>query len=46
MNITDLRALSRVFGDEMETGVGQVVHISAVRVAFHGEQVHGIRVTP
>lgn len=46
LNITDLRPLSRVFGDEMQTGVGQAVHISAACVAFHGEQVRGIRVTP
>lgn len=45
-NVTNLRALSRAFGDEMETWVGQTVHISSVWVTFHGEQVRGIRVTP
>jgi hypothetical protein len=45
-NITNLRTLSRAFGDEMEQWVGQTVHINAVWVAFHGEQVRGTRVMP
>jgi hypothetical protein len=46
LNNTNLRALSRVLGDEMEPWVGQTVRISTVWVAFRGEQVRGIRVTP
>jgi hypothetical protein len=46
LNVTNLRTLSRAFGDEMESWVGQTVCISAVWVAFHGEQVRGIRVMP
>jgi len=46
LNTTNLRTLSRAFGDEMETWVGQTVHISAIWVAFRDEQVRGIRVTP
>jgi hypothetical protein len=46
LNATNLRALSRAFGDEMEAWVGQTVCISTVWVAFHGEQVRGIRVMP
>jgi hypothetical protein len=46
LNNTNLRALSRVLGDEMEPWVGQTVCISAIWVAFRGEQVRGIRVTP
>jgi hypothetical protein len=46
LNTTNLRTLSRAFGDEMEAWVGQTVCISTVWVAFHGEQVRGIRVMP
>src|SRR5215469_2678507 len=46
LNNTNLRALSRMLGDEMEPWVGQTVRISAIWVAFRGEQVRGIRVMP
>jgi hypothetical protein len=46
LNNTNLRALSRVLGDEMEPWVGQTIRISTVWVAYRGEQVRGIRVTP
>lgn len=46
LNITNLRRLARAYGDEMESWVGQTVAISAVWVAFHGEQVRGTRVMP
>jgi hypothetical protein len=46
LNTTNLRILSRAFGDEMEAWVGRTVCISTVWVSFHSEQVRGIRVMP
>ena len=46
LNATNLRALARSFGDDMEAWVGRPIRIHSIWVSYRGEQVRGIRVTP
>jgi hypothetical protein len=46
LNKTNLAALARVYGDEMESWVGQPIRIQSVWTAYRGDRVRGISVTP
>lgn len=46
LNATNLRALARSFGDEMEAWVGRPIRVHSTWVSYRGEQVRGVRVTP
>jgi hypothetical protein len=46
LNVTNLRALARGFGDDMEAWVGRPIRINSIWVSYQGEQVRGTRVTP
>jgi hypothetical protein len=46
LNRTNIRALAKYFGDDMETWVGRPIRICSIWVSFRGEQVRSIRVMP
>lgn len=46
LNKTNLNALARVFGDEMDSWIGQTIRIQSDWTAYRGDRVRGIRVMP
>jgi hypothetical protein len=46
LNKTNLAARARVFGDDMESWIGQTIRMQSVWTAYCGERVRGIGVTP
>jgi hypothetical protein len=46
LNRTNIRALAKSFGDDMEMWVGRPIRICSIWVSFRREQTRGIRVMP
>jgi hypothetical protein len=46
LNKTNIRALAKAFGDDMETWIGRSIRIQSSWVNYRGEQVRGIQVAP
>jgi hypothetical protein len=46
LNKTNVRALAKAFGDDMDAWIGRPIRINSIWVNYRGEQTRGIHVMP